>query len=228
MTVDVFPVPVAGVRRRVPSRYELARYPGGTLTAIDVWVVDCRGLAVGGRPHAPGALAMIGAVLAGRSSSSQAISPRNYEHYLLSAQTNRAELTALLQRSGVPAETVRRLQTSHTVRHRITAVRSPSVSYVLSAPLSRRRDKPHDHFNAWWHDDRAGSAAALELRVKGAQDLYCPARLCGRITATGAGVLADVLDARSRRARVSLRHVRLDPMLTVVRPDVAASGGAGA
>lgn len=222
MTVDVFPVPLAGVRRRVPSRYALASYPGDKLTAIDVWVLDCRRFPVGTRPHRPAALAMIGAVVVGRSPSSQALSPKNYEHYLLSAQTNSAKVGAWLRRSGLPAETVPRLRTSRGARRRVTEVPSRSSPYVLLAPLSGTRDKPHDHFNAWRRDDPVGRTAALELRVKDASDVYCPARLCGRITATRSGPLAELLGARSRRARVSLSHLPVNPAVTLLPTDVAA------
>lgn len=226
MTVDVFPVPVAGVRRRVPSRYELVAYPGGRRVAIDAWVVECRRFAPATRPRRSAALALLGAVVTDRTPPSQALSPKNYRHYLLAAHTNHTGLARRLRRAGLPVETVRRLHSSRTARRRVTEVPSRSSPYVLSAPLSRTRDEPHDHVNVWWRDDGAGRTAALELRVKRANDLYCATRLCGRITARRQGALTDLLGARSRRAHVSLRHLPLSPTLTVLPRDVAPGSDA--
>ena len=216
MTVDVFPVPVAAVRRHVTARYELLAYGRADRAAIDVWVLDCRGVPLGARAaRRPAALALVGAVVAGprRGRPVEAPSPKDYQHYLLAAHTNRPELAASLRRAGLAAETVRGLRSSRVGRRRVTEVASRASPLVVSAPLSGARDRPHDHFNVWWHDGRDGRTSALELRADGANDRYCRARLCGTITTTRPSRLARLLGARSRRAHVSLRHLPLDPTL---------------
>lgn len=216
MNVDEFPVPLAGVRRAVPAGYRLSRYVGTDMTALDTWVLDCRGVRIDGENRGRAVLSLVAAVVrdpAQRLGPREPLAPNEYHHYLLLAHTTNARLAERLKRAGLPTDLtdgIRRARAGGVVT-------TEAPGYTVRMDTRTVLDEAHSHDNSWWRDTSDGRAVRLRLRARDVNDHACAQPPCSRITAAASSPLARLLGARSRTSRAAFDHLPLDAELELER-----------
>jgi hypothetical protein len=218
MTVDVFEVPRAEVRRLVPGRYRISRFAATGDTAVDVWVFECRRLSRGGATDR-GILSLVSAVVRDPRlpGPPAGIAPNRYHHYLLWAQTTSPALGRLLGAAGVSSPVVEGLRRVRT-RGVLTKVPWSGSPFEVAMPRLATLDQRHRHRNVWWQDHEDGTTSRIDLNTGIVNDRYCDPGPCSTVTAAAGSPFARVLGARSRTAYSSFDHLRLDATLSLLAP----------
>jgi hypothetical protein len=171
--------------------------PSGPGSAsLTIWVFDCAGTAVDGRPAGAAMLSLTGIQIEDRV---YAVAPTHWDNYMVWAQTNNAVLARTLRAVGLPVVTVRRMRFIWRAGGNLTTVEVPwsASPYGLSI-RGLIDDIPHAHDNTFQHGATAGAGPRLELVVDPLvpRDKFCVPAIqsdCMRITTAPGSAMARFL-----------------------------------
>jgi hypothetical protein len=145
-------VPVANVRKLVPSHYALANESTGT-TVLVVRIANCKDVVVAGKDVGGGTVAQIGANLVSPDGTG------NINNYTIYYSTTSERLAKFLERDGVPAQHVADIHYDFKSDGKgggtlDISVGSPMNSpYTVGGPVVSPTMAPVPYTANWWADD---------------------------------------------------------------------------
>jgi len=243
-TLDLFPDDSDRVRAFVPARYELGHnaYFGPAAATLFASVLDCRRAVVEHRPAAPLRLAMIGVQVRSGPTAGDGVADAMWDAYnrstlnflpssswyLMTAQTDNADVAAYFGRSGLEVETVTGLSFQPDYFGTVKSDRADVPSAVSPWRAETTTMFPdccffHNHDFVFWQDGPRGTGAFVQ-HLHSMIDSSCGYQLhavghavdrrCGaKVEVQPGSALADFLGGPSRETSMVFNH-----------PDSRASG----